>query len=79
MSNDMSNCTSINVTNNRAGAKGALIRDLRQEILTLRAELRECEVVAARHIVMLREGDHRIKNSLQLVASLMRLQACRSA
>ena len=77
MSNDMSNCTSINVTNNRAGAKGALIRDLRQEILTLRAELRECEVVAARHIVMLREGDHRIKNSLQLVASLMRLQATR--
>ena len=30
--------------------------------------------MAARHELALREGDHRIKNSLQIVASLMRVQ-----
>ncbi len=79
MANDISTWTSIGMTTAPSGVEGAPIRDLRQEILQLRAELKECEVVADRYAVMLREGDHRIKNSLQLVASMMRLQARRES
>lgn len=45
------------------------------EIARLRKDLALAELAAARCAVMLREGDHRIKNSLQIVASLMNLEA----
>jgi two-component sensor histidine kinase len=41
----------------------------------LRRRLKRLEDVASRHAAMLREGDHRIKNSLQIVSSMMGLQA----
>lgn len=50
---------------------------LRSEIARLRQRCLESEEVAARHAMMLREGDHRIKNSLQIVSSLIGLQAGR--
>lgn len=50
---------------------------LRLEAIDLKKRLKASDEIAARHAVMLREGDHRIKNSLQLVASLMRVQARR--
>ena len=64
---------------NRAAADGkpAVRRNLRLEVLDLRQRLKACQEAASRHAVMLREGDHRIKNSLQIVASLMTLQAGR--
>jgi two-component sensor histidine kinase len=47
-------------------------------LLAENAELRrlcaQAAELAARHELALREGDHRIKNSLQIVASLMRVQ-----
>jgi two-component sensor histidine kinase len=47
-------------------------------LLAENAELRrlcaQAKDLAARHELALREGDHRIKNSLQIVASLMRVQ-----
>lgn len=39
----------------------------------------EAKGMAARHELMLREGDHRIKNSLQVVASILGLQARRES
>lgn len=54
-------------------------RDLRLEVEELRKRLRAAEETASRHAVLLREGDHRIKNSLQIVASLMNLQASRES
>ena len=66
---------SISVLNGQGGAKRPAGRDLRLEVLDLRLRLKLSEEALARHTIMLREGDHRIKNSLQLVASLMRLQA----
>jgi two-component system, sensor histidine kinase PdtaS len=48
---------------------------VRAENLRLRRLLANAEEVASRYAVMLREGDHRIKNSLQIVSSLMTLQA----
>jgi len=79
MSSDVSNCMSIVVADSSVGAKRAPIRDLRLEILQLRRQLKASETAALKHAVTLREGDHRIKNSLQLVASLMRLQARRES
>ncbi|MES1200013.1 MAG: sensor histidine kinase [Pseudomonadota bacterium] len=38
----------------------------------------EAEEAGLRHAILLREGDHRIKNSLQIVMGLMRLQARRA-
>lgn len=64
----------VPVARSRAEGSAPLIDALRLEILELQQQLKECEEVAARHAVMLREGDHRIKNSLQIVASLMSLQ-----
>jgi two-component system, sensor histidine kinase PdtaS len=52
-------------------------RRLLTEIARLRRECARAEDIAARHATMLREGDHRIKNSLQIVSSLMALQASR--
>lgn len=51
--------------------------ELRAENARLRGRLKECEEVASRYATILREGDHRIKNSLQIVSGLMHLQARR--
>lgn len=66
---------SVSVLRDQAGAKRPAARDLRLEVLDLRLRLKLSEDAVARQTVMLCEGDHRIKNSLQLVSSLMRLQA----
>jgi len=50
-------------------AKGLLIENAR-----LRRLCAEAEEVASRHQLALREGDHRIKNSLYIVASLLSMQ-----
>ena len=50
-------------------------RDLRDENAHLRQMLKKANELAARTSMMLREGNHRIKNSLQIVASLMSMQA----
>ncbi len=70
-------CAPFNSTKIDANGKLHHRRDLRLEILDLRERLKESEDIRLRHVVMLREGDHRIKNSLQIVASLMVLQAAR--
>ena len=54
-------------------------RDLRDENAHLRQMLKKANELAARTSMMLREGNHRIKNSLQIVASLMSMQASREA
>jgi two-component sensor histidine kinase len=52
-------------------------------VVRLRAEnahlLEAARAAAERHEILLREGDHRIKNSLQVVAALMQMQARREA
>jgi two-component sensor histidine kinase len=48
---------------------------VRCENLELHEELASLNNDAARYEILLREGDHRIKNSLQIVASLMSMQA----
>jgi two-component system, sensor histidine kinase PdtaS len=50
-------------------------RDLAAENMRLRQMLEAAHVVAERYTTMLREGNHRIKNSLQVVSSLISLQA----
>jgi two-component sensor histidine kinase len=50
------------------------IKSLRAENARLRKLCDEAKELAARHELALREGDHRIKNSLQIVASLMGMQ-----
>lgn len=77
MVHDTLSSASINVLKDRVEAKRAGTRDLRLEVLELRQRLKVMEDGAARHAIMLREADHRIKNSLQLVSSLMSLQARR--
>jgi two-component sensor histidine kinase len=77
MGKESSDCASIDFVKMRASGESPPQRDLRLEILDLRRRLKQAEVVASRHAVMLREADHRIKNSLQIVASLMTLQASR--
>jgi two-component system, sensor histidine kinase PdtaS len=54
-----------------------ITRDLQAENARLQAMLREATANAERCAVMLREGNHRIKNSLQIVSSLMSMQARR--
>lgn len=77
MVNDAPSSASINVLTDRIETKRPGTRDLRLENLQLRQRLNTMEDAAERHAVMLREADHRIKNSLQLVSSLMSLQARR--
>ncbi|MEQ1784183.1 MAG: sensor histidine kinase [Hyphomonadaceae bacterium] len=84
MANEISTYSSADGTSGRDGAKGRSSRNGRVEILSLRLEVMDlkkrltaADEVASRSAVMLRECDHRIKNSLQLVASLMRVQARR--
>jgi len=74
MSNDASNCPAVAVLNSPSEDVRAQMRDLRRQILDLRNQLRDARRLALQNDLMQREGDHRIKNSLQLVASLMRLQ-----
>src|SRR5690349_24973522 len=50
-------------------------RDLAAENAHLRQKLEDAHVAAERYATMLREGNHRIKNSLQIVSSLISLQA----
>ena len=52
-----------------------IIQDLQAENARLQTMLREATASAERCAVMLREGNHRIKNSLQIVSSLMSMQA----
>ncbi|QGZ94234.1 sensor histidine kinase [Terricaulis silvestris] len=51
------------------GVKALLVENAR-----LRRLCAEAKELASRHELALREGDHRIKNSLQIVASLMGMQ-----
>ena len=55
----------------------AEIRTLRTINIRLRHDVSEAKTVAARHELLRREADHRIKNSLQIVASVLALQARR--
>lgn len=50
---------------------------LQLENVRLQERLTACELAADRQATLLNEADHRIKNSLQLVASMLRLQAKR--
>ena len=76
MANDVSNLATVSVSNSPTDDGRAPGRDpLRMEILKLRGQLKDADKRSLQHAVMMREGNHRIKNSLQLVASLMRLQA----
>lgn len=59
----------------RDGVMAPTDADSSTVIRNLRERLRSLEDVAARHAAMVREGDHRIKNSLQILASMMGLQA----
>lgn len=68
---------SIDIAGDCPAAAASAKRDLRRENEHLRRLLGRAETVAERYAMMLREGDHRIKNSLQIVASLMGLQAGR--
>lgn len=52
----------------------ASTRRLLAENARLRRQCAKNEDLAARYELLLREGDHRIKNSLQIVASLMGMQ-----
>ncbi len=47
------------------------------EIARLRERCARSDEIASRHAIMLREADHRIKNSLQIVAGLVQAQARR--
>lgn len=62
-----------------ANSKPAAKRDLDFENARLQRLLDVAEQAATRYTMMLREGDHRIKNSLQIVVNLMGLQAAREA
>lgn len=79
MSNDVSNFPPIRAVKGQADDGQTAVRDLRLANLRLRGQIKDLEQRSLKHVVMLREGDHRIRNSLQLVASLMRLQATRES
>jgi two-component sensor histidine kinase len=77
MIKDYPNAATSGLLKDRPPARWSTSRNLRMEILDLQKRLKASEEAAAVHAVMFREGDHRIKNSLQLVASLISLQARR--
>lgn len=77
MVNDAFDIATVNELKDRNRSGRVAARDLRLEVLEMRQRLKAMEDAAARNVVMLREADHRIKNSLQLVSSLMNLQARR--
>jgi two-component sensor histidine kinase len=77
MAKNVSTCTLAGLSGVSADQTTVQMDELRREVQDLRAQLTERKVVASRYAMMLREGDHRIKNSLQLVASMMQLQARR--
>jgi two-component sensor histidine kinase len=77
MTEDISGWMTVDLAPALARFRNPPKRDLRLEVEELRIRLREAEETASRHAMLLREGDHRIKNSLQIVASLMNLQASR--
>jgi two-component sensor histidine kinase len=59
-----------------SAATGQFTRsNLRYEVARLRQMVAHSEETVSRYAMMIREGDHRIKNSLQIVASLMGVQA----
>ena len=55
----------------------SILRDWHFENLRLRELCARSDEVASRHAIMLREADHRIKNSLRIVAGLIQVQARR--
>jgi two-component system, sensor histidine kinase PdtaS len=68
---------SLNNGSERIESKLSTARGLRSENVQLRHALMLAQEAASRCAIMLREADHRIKNSLQIVSSLMHLQADR--
>lgn len=62
----------------RAGMAFPTMQNLVIENARLSRLLEQSKSVSSRYEIMLREGDHRIKNSLQIVASLLSLQARRA-
>lgn len=77
MGKEIMNCVSISAVESKLERRQPTKRDLRLENLDLRRRLEEAEEEARSHTVMMREADHRIKNSLQVVSSLISLQARR--
>jgi two-component sensor histidine kinase len=69
----------MNAVEDKLEQRQSTKRSLRLENMELRKRLEAAEEEAIRYTVMLREGDHRIKNSLQIVSNLMSLQARREA
>lgn len=63
----------------RIGRSSGVMQRLLSENARLNRACMAAKTMAARQELMLREGDHRIKNSLQVVASLLGLQAQREA
>lgn len=63
--------------NGVAGLSWPAMRSLREENVRLRSMLAAAQTSAQRYEMMLREGDHRIKNSLQIVSGLVSMQARR--
>jgi two-component system, sensor histidine kinase PdtaS len=53
------------------------VREIRNETTRSRQVRETPDDIAKRYAILLREGDHRIKNSLQIVSSLLSLQASR--
>jgi two-component sensor histidine kinase len=85
MSEKRASSTSFDVDTERVdfefdvGRAGQMSRELTCENIRLQQLLKHADEAATRFGMMLREGDHRIKNSLQIVASIVDLQARRES